>query len=218
MFTHKKFDVEIVRQIEPQHLDWPKRGEAQTDYGLGCNREYVDLRGLSWSEAKRVYEVESTLIRRVETSSDPVAELEDISEQCYENDDVVIYGLDIGVASTVVALSAAGCVPCVSCNGGTFGDHHYEKHPLVVFYARREFVDLLLARAEDAGVGLELALGGSLMVYSDEIQRMRRFAEILIREKKILRRLRTLRRPRADQNDPLQGTLFPQSARRRKSS
>jgi len=187
MFKYKTFEVDIVREISPEQLEWPNRGEAQTDYGLGCNREYTDLRGLSWSEARRVHDVEATLIKRIDNSTDPEFELEAMYEQLYE-DDVCLFGLDIGVASTVIALSAARCVPCVSCNGGAFGDRHYETIPLVVFYARPKMASLLLVCAEEAGVGLTMAFGGTLMVFSDDIRDMRLFADRLIQSRSKFRK------------------------------
>ncbi|MGA8408854.1 MAG: hypothetical protein WB680_16880 [Candidatus Acidiferrales bacterium] len=186
MFTHKTFDIQIVRELDLDRLGWPERGEALTDSGLGGNRDYIDLRRSSWSEAKRVHEAESRFIERIEASYEPTSELDAIAEELYD-DDVGIYRLDIGIASTVIALSAAGCVPCASCNGGAFGDHHYEVHPLVVFFARFETALLLLSLAEKSDVGLSPAFNGALMVFSDQIKRMRRFAEIVIENRALLR-------------------------------
>jgi hypothetical protein len=58
-----------------------------------------------------------------------------ITEELYENESW-LFGLDIGVASTVIALSAARCVPFSSCNGGAYGGSHHEFHLVVAFYAR----------------------------------------------------------------------------------
>lgn len=85
-------------------------------------------------------------------------------------------GLDLGVATTVAALSAAACVPFASCNGGAYGGLNHETYPLVMFYARPQAVPHLLAAADRAGVGLESDSSGEVCVYADDIRRMRLFA------------------------------------------
>ncbi|NWM10604.1 hypothetical protein, partial [Escherichia coli] len=101
-------------------------------------------------------------------------------EEEFTDDPGGMMGLEIGVASTVAALSAAGCVPFASCNGGAFGGPHHESHPLVVFCARREHLPLLLAAAELTGVGMESGQMGEVMVYADDIRRMPAFAATLL--------------------------------------
>jgi hypothetical protein len=95
-----------------------------------------------------------------------------------------LYGLDIGVASTVVALSAARCVPFTSCNGGAFGAAHYERYPLAAFFAKRATAELLLEKAAEADIGLEQGGNGCVVAFSDDIRKFRRFAEIMIRSRK----------------------------------
>ncbi len=63
----------------------------------------------------------------------------------YESDEG-LFGLDIGVASAVIALSAARCIPCSSCNGGAYGGSHQERHPVIAFYAEN--------RADRAAIAL----------------------------------------------------------------
>jgi hypothetical protein len=176
MFTYPKFDVEIVRAVDPSALGWPEPGDAQDEKSLGCNRAYIDLRRMSWAEARRIAELERQLIERIESASDPAAEYEAVEDEFFE-DDLALYGLDLGVAGGVIALSAAGCVPFASCNAGAFGGLHHESYPLIVFYARAEAVDDLLAAAEEAEIGL----GGGvwLQVYTDDVRKMSRFAAAL---------------------------------------
>jgi hypothetical protein len=180
VFTYPIFDVEIERNVDADRLGWPEPDEAAaTNSALGGNRSYVDLRWLPRSEAKRVYRCEEELIARLEASDDPEEEYEIIEEELYE-DPEGIYGLDLGVASTVAALSAAGCVPFSSCNGGAFGGSHHEWYPVVAFYGRAAMAELLLECAETSGVGLCNEDGGHLIVYSADIRHMRAFAQALI--------------------------------------
>lgn len=193
MFSYPVFEVEIERNVTAALLGWPEPREAETDSGLGGNRSYIDLRQLSWSEAKRVYAYEEKLIARIESADDPDEEYEIIDEELYE-DPEGIYGLDLGVASTVVALSAARCLPFASCNAGAFGGSHHESHPLVAFYGRAEMAGLLLECAEAAGAGLCNHDGGRLLVYAADIRHMRAFAHALIERRGAFRALRFPRR------------------------
>src|SRR4051812_49326154 len=110
MFNYVTFDVDIERNVDGSRLAWPEPGAATHDSGLGLNREYCDLRRLSWRDAKEVYEAEGALISRIEAAHDPTEEYELIEEEACEEPDG-LSGLDIGVASTVIALSAARCIP-----------------------------------------------------------------------------------------------------------
>jgi hypothetical protein len=95
--------------------------------------------------------------------------------ELYDEGDEGLFGLDLGVASSVVALSAARCIPFSSCNGGAFGDHHEEAFPLVSFFVKPAWVSLLLEIATTANVGIYNS-GDGLVVYG-EILDMLSFAE-----------------------------------------
>jgi hypothetical protein len=140
----------------------------------------MDLRNIEPDEPGRVYDLEDEIIERLEASDDPEGEYEIVLEELYEDPDPGLYGLDLGVASTVAALSAVGCVPFASCNAGAFGGLHHERHPLVAFFAKQAAGSLLLACAEESGVGLEVEDTGTLLVYANDIRAMRRFAEVVM--------------------------------------
>ena len=177
VFTYRQFEVEIHRQIKIEQISWPKPGEAMDEECLGCNRCYADLRRLPWREARRVYALEEEYIERIVNSLNFEREYELIEEEMCVGPG--IYGLDIGVASTVIALSSANCIPFTSCNAGVFGGHHTEVYPVVGFYVRIEVIPILLECAEVEQVGLENTGFGSLVVYSDDIRKMRRFAHAI---------------------------------------
>jgi len=126
-------------------------------------------------------EYECELLRRHAASEDPLDLLES-----YDSDSEIelaeqLIGLDLGVASSVVALAAAGCISFSSCNGGVLGDHHHEDYPQVSFFARRPSIRVLLACAEISGAGLENESGGALQVYADDTMKMIGFAQELLR-------------------------------------
>lgn len=192
MYEYKKFDVDVARRVAPDQLGWPAPGDAADDRSLGGNRDYLDLRRLTWSEADTAYAEEEQLIKRIEEADDPEAEYEEIEEENVEEPNG-LYGLDIGVASTVFALSANGCIPVSSCNGGAFGGWHHERHSLVAFFARPWMVDVLLECAQEAGAGLENQEMGVIVAYAGDIRPMRAFARALKERRSIFRDLRPVR-------------------------
>jgi hypothetical protein len=127
-----------------------------------------------------VFTLERELIARIEKAEDHEAERERIDDELYEADGDHLFGLDLGVASTVLCLSAARCVPFTSCNAGAFGGHHHERYPLVAFFARPETADLIVAAGSDAEIGLENGETGCVIAFANDIRDMRRFAEALL--------------------------------------
>lgn len=196
MFDHIEFDVAPIRSLELQRLGWPAPGEAGHDSALGGNRHYGDLRRLSWTDATRVLEVERELIGRIEVAVEPEAECDLIEDELYEGDED-LFGLDLGVAATVVALSAARCVPFSSCNGGAFGGTHSEIYPLIAFFARPPAATVLLPLVEEIGVGLENGDNGCLIAYANDIRKFPNFAASIIRERKVFDEVNVLRRRRS---------------------
>ena len=181
-FVGRKFNVDMKREIHVGAMGWPSEEEAGNERILGGNLGYCDLRGFSWEEASATGNKEEELIERILQAEDPETELELIDDELYE-DDIGLYGLDIGVASAVVGLSAAGCVPCCSCNGGAFGGFHKEDYPLIAFFAPTQMTDLLLECAGTAGLGLENSEHGTLLAYANDIEKIRAFGQLLIEKR-----------------------------------
>jgi hypothetical protein len=92
MFAHRHFDVEIERTIDLDKLKWPDRGEACHDADLGGNRYYIDLRRLSWANARRVFNAEGELITWLASLDD----LDDVEATIEDDLDVCIYALWVG--------------------------------------------------------------------------------------------------------------------------
>jgi hypothetical protein len=177
MFIYPAFDAEIVRRVDARRLVGPARGETGDGSGLGCNRTYVDMQRFSWADAKRVTVLEQEFMARIVSIADTDPASEALEDEILEGERY-LYGLDLGVASTVVALSAARCIPFSSCNAATFGGHHQEKYPLVAFYARAQMIDLLIASAEEAEIGLQD--NGYLVAYADDLRKLGQFSRSLI--------------------------------------
>jgi len=129
---------------------------------------------------KDALELEERLLSRAEG---PEAQ-DDIDEQ---QEWGILLGLDVGVASSVLALSAARCVPIARCNGMP---GHQESCPIVALYCRPPRVADLLAVAEVVHCGLENGYDGALIAYADDVKTMMEFARELMARRNKLSRIR----------------------------
>lgn len=146
---------------------------ASSADGLAVNHEYQDLRDLTLEDLKDVleYETEAFEELRLEDFSDSVVER--IDEEWLES--FLLPGIDFGVASTVVALSALGCVPITSCRGNTLNDGHRHAAPTVCFYAAENTLPLLLQHANSSGVWLANNMD-MVELYTNDLRSMLAFA------------------------------------------
>jgi hypothetical protein len=187
----RKFDLNIERSVVIEALGSLKPGEA-AEKGAGLNRQYCDHRRISWKEAQRILEFEESILEQLQSASDFEEAYDCVEEELddlYERGECLLMGLDLGVASSVAALSAARCIPFTSCNGGVFGQMHQEAHPLVAFYAKPAWIPELMAAAEEANAGLYNS-GEALVVYA-EIQDMLAFSRTLIARRGSFRKLKS---------------------------
>jgi hypothetical protein len=109
--------------------------EADESGYLAGNQMYQDLRGYGWLDVAHTLEVERRLIAQLQGAADLEAEAARIYDErldCFEPSDG-LWGLDIGVASATIALSALGAIPVGSCNAGGFGGHHQGAIPMSPF-------------------------------------------------------------------------------------
>jgi hypothetical protein len=196
MLTYLHFDVKIVRAVNAASLYWPGEHETGNGTSLAGNLEYQDFRQMTWDEAHDLHGLEAQLIARIEAAEDSDAEYNLIQDELYEDINGGLWGLDIGIASTVAALAAIGAIPFSSCNGGAFGGFHAEEHPLLVFFARPHMIPLLLDLAAQCEIGLENSDGGSVLAYAADIRKMPLFA------KRIL-----------DQHEPIEGNASRPAAK-----
>ena len=165
-------EVVILRQVDLDVLRWPEDWEVD-DYGSSGNRLYQDMRGFSWDDAASALNLEETVLRS--HAWDLTAAQEGLAD---EDLFWTLWDLDIGVASTVLALSAAGCAPTTSCRGGS---GHAQPFPVVKFFCSPAGVPDIMAVASEAECGLVVEADGSLVAYSASICGLLRFARALIR-------------------------------------
>lgn len=172
-------DPLLRRDIDARALaPLPGEDEANDESYFQGNRDYQDLRGMTWEDVAGALEQEERLIARLRRSTDPHDELEQIEEHRLQEDE--LFGLDLGVGSAVLALSALGGAPFFSCNGGAFGGQHAQTHPLVVSYMPAESVAAALGAAREAGVGMVLDDWGRVQLYATAVDPMIKFARLTL--------------------------------------
>ena len=168
----------IKRSIATAQLSWPPESKLATDdYFV---RGYGDMRGETWGNASETLEMEREFLGLMP------GDLSAAEAALCAGDRFELRGLDLGVASAVVALSAANCAPIASCNGGA---NHHEDYPCVTFYCPKVRLPDLLKAAELAGCGLESGGDGSAVLYADNVEPLLLFAEKLIEMRDQLRPL-----------------------------
>lgn len=151
-------------------LAWFEGEDAGDDSGLGCNRDYRDLRGKTWADVRRVLECERRLMFDVETAK----WVPGVDGEGPELD-----GLELGVATAVTALSALGCIPFTSCNGGWFGGVHASARLIVGFYLRPYHLPSIQKAAAQADAALLAEQHGGLYVRADNPAALMAFAAAL---------------------------------------
>ncbi|MGE0294498.1 MAG: hypothetical protein AB7P97_19265 [Hyphomonadaceae bacterium] len=187
----KTFAVEIRRDLSAKDLGWYDEEHESAEQELGGNRRYEDLRAFGWSDVATALEIERDVIAQI-TALDLTADEEklghreeaawEILEELEAAQDTwsmwggPLWGLDVGVASAVIAVSAAGCVPFSSCNAGAFGRHHNSTYPNVGFYMRAPTLPTMLACAERAGVSLTPGYDGSALLLAKNVDDLLAFA------------------------------------------
>ncbi|WP_230175170.1 hypothetical protein [Rhizobium sp. CECT 9324] len=170
--------MRILREIDFEALWWPTAGELAGRHTLAGNQVYEDLTWLSWKDVARLLDLEKSFIERIDSSASPSEEMTAIEDELYEDPEGLLR-LDLGVAACVASLSAMGCIPSSSCNGGAFGGYHLEAYPLVTFLADRASARRVLKIAERAGLGLRQD-DGYLVLYSDDARKFLSFSAIAL--------------------------------------
>ena len=153
--------------------------EADETGYLAGNQMYQDLRGYYWLDVARTLEVERRLIAQLQGSADLEAEAARIDDErldCFEPYDG-LWGLDIGVASATIALSALGAIPVGSCNAGGFGGHHQGAYPYVSFFLGGALLEFVVSISRSAGVGLRSDADGLAQIFGAGDLDLLRFAE-----------------------------------------
>lgn len=174
----------IIRVLNPDTLGVLSEEDADRgeEDGLEGNQQYRDLRGMTWAQVAAALLQEAELFNRLAAAADLDEEAELIDEEREEADfpDDDLWGLDVGVISATLALSALGATPVSSCNAGGFGGHHVAAFPHVAFFLPRSAAAEVLAIAEAADVGLDVVEGGIARLYGRTDFDLNRFAQFAL--------------------------------------
>ena len=187
-------NVAVRIELDPQRV----AGHADcAAYGFDLNRQFVDLRGTNWTEARETLVDEQEVIRFVRQD---VANGYRFAE-CFERAECEFRlqsELDLGVAAAVLMLNASGCPTLYSCNG------HQTGYPYVVFWAHHEYLALLIAVARSSRVGIINGVDGCLEVFAGSRDGLLLFAEEISERSREFReiRRRTAERRRKGQQSP----------------
>ena len=174
-------NINIERNANPKGVDMPSEERASTEDGLLENHDYIDMRGIDNEYAISVILEEAEILNRIAAipedrqQEDLIEIMDELWEACSP-----LIAFDIGVGGMVHALSAVGCVPISSCNGGVLGDFHSLPHPWVITHAPVSILDFLFEVADRAGVGLANNDNGMLEIYADDIMKFHRMAHLLV--------------------------------------
>jgi hypothetical protein len=157
--------------------------EADESGYLAGNQMYQDLRGYGWLDVARTLEVERRLVVQLQGAADLEAEAAKINDErldCFEPSDG-LWGLDIGVASATIALSALGAIPVGSCNAGGFGGHHQGAYPYVSFFLGGAPPEFVVSISRAASVGLRSDADGLAQIFGTGDLDLLRFAETALK-------------------------------------
>jgi hypothetical protein len=145
------------------------------DSGLGGNRDYFGMLGVTWDDAMEAVEAEARLLAAHPGDVTAASAAHDQAVNDDEQGDPVLAGLDVGVAGATFALSAAGFLTMSSCNGAA---GHYEAEPVVALVADEARLWLLSRLAAAAGV--ETAEQEWITVLSADVSGFGRLARMVL--------------------------------------
>lgn len=167
-----------------QSLPDAEADAAGDDGYLRGNSRYEDHRGWTVRDVAAALAVETRVVESLANAADcGDAEAAFEAERDPEADGPDgLWGLDVGVASAVIALSALGATPFISCNAGFFGGAHPASRPYVAFYLANADPTLLKKVAEEADVGLETE-DGVLRLYARSVFDLLEFARRVLEAK-----------------------------------
>jgi hypothetical protein len=171
---HRHLNVADLADISPEELE-----QSDEDGALAGNRSYCDLRGCGWGVVRTALDIETKVIDRLKMADDIEAEMSAFEEERVTafDDEPALWGLDVGVASATIAISAYGAIPVSSCNAGAFGGRHPASYPHVAFFLPKDLAPEIMRCAEAADVGLLCDESGLAQIYGQGEMDLVRFAQ-----------------------------------------
>ena len=184
MAYERTYPKPIIRVLDSDALTVLSEEDADhgEEDGLEGNHQYCDLRGMGWTDVESALRQEAELFERLAAAADldEEAALIETERDAADFPDEDLWGLDVGVISATLALSALGATTVSSCNAGGFGGHHVAAFPHVAFFLPRSAAAKILAIAEEADVGLDVVEGGIARLYGRTDFDLHRFAQFAL--------------------------------------
>jgi hypothetical protein len=185
--TDERF--KIWRSVNFKKLQWPDEETLSYEDGLVDNHCYMDMRGMTWVDFGRCYKNERRLLSRIDKDAQTTQQFEELLDKFdggeeYGDvaDDFYFCGMETGIASPVIALSAMGCAPFSSCRGHP--GQVSREHAHVVFFARKDMARRLMNLVK--GSMLEVGLineraeqYGCLNLYARDCVTMLNFSKMM---------------------------------------
>jgi hypothetical protein len=174
-----RYEVEVYVDASGRLLPVSAEDAAE---GFGDNRDYHDLRGISWLEATDAVGREMDLLATAslgdtaEAFEQAVEELEDVI-----GDEInpLFWTVDLGVTGLVATLSAAGYVTTYSCRGHPHGRGC--AHPVVRLACDQPRLEVLASCATDVGCGL--SVNGLVEVWDTSVAGLLRLAQEILKRR-----------------------------------
>ena len=169
------------------YLDESEENEgSEYSYLRNLNHDYYPIRDATLEWAREVLNYEKSTLEHFGWDIQQISNVYLGNEENYEEYLELCEGLDFGIASVVLSLSAVGCHTFWSCNGS---ENHVEEVPLVAFFCDVEKMNLLKKAAELSECVFQDGNDGCKEVYGNTIRSMLKFAELLIESEGRIERL-----------------------------
>jgi len=179
-----RHNLELEVSVNLKELQYPPEEVLSWEEGLVCNHEYRDMRGRSWEAFFISHRAEKYLITEAGKKARDEEEFDEILNRFLDKNRRRFadqMGLELGVSSTAIALSAYGCAPAESCRSH-FDGLENSLPPHVVFWTREKKAKNLVDLAKRKLVGLincEMEEYGALLLYAKSIPDLMDFGKAL---------------------------------------
>jgi len=183
-----RYEVDVYVDASGQLLPVSAEDAAE---GFGDNRDYHDLRGITWREAKDALGREIDLLSGLEPSDTADAferAVEEIEDVLGDEINPLFWTVDLGVTGLVATLSAAGYVTTYSCRGHPHGRGC--AHPVVRLACDRARLEALVSCVTRVGCGL--VVDGLVEVWDRSVAGLLTLAQEILRRRDELAHLPAL--------------------------
>jgi hypothetical protein len=197
-------DLDLSAQIPAEAKYWlPARDDLEDDEGFGFFRDVWPILDVSFNQAKAQLADDERLVKLVAEAANNADEFDALAKAVEAGDvddlasllsgkpqdlltaiapdEIVVDGLELGVAGLVYALSASGCFPAASCRGHV-GPHAWASEPVVFVACDRTAAEGLTSFVAAAACGFDIdpARPELLALTANSVEDTLNLAELLL--------------------------------------